>query len=133
MLAQHVGKESPICKALSPEHGGSVVATLAQTIDRALKAQADEVVRQFSLDRPDSALSRLLSGVVNANGKVMDTLANSNAQFQADVRATLEGLRVRREEQARSTGHGHTFEAAVGEFLQREAQRVGDVCEAVGT
>jgi hypothetical protein len=132
-LAQHVGTESAIFKMLSPEQSGGVVAAFARTIDQALKAQAEEMLRQFSLDRPDSALSRLLSGVTTANGSVLDALATSNAAFQADVRATLEGFKARRQEQARSPEHGHTFEAAVGDFLQREAQRVGDVCEAVGT
>ena len=53
----------------------------------------------------------------------------SNARFQSDVRTTLETFRVRREEAARSSLHGHTFEYAVEQLLQMEAQRAGDVCE----
>jgi hypothetical protein len=179
---------------LSPEQSDGLVATLARTIDRALKAQSEEVLRQFSLDRPDSALRRLLEEVATENGKlrkeladdvqavskefsldhedsalsrlstaidgackavqtsltlddqasplfrlrremreVLDGLATSNAQFQSEVRATLEAFRARREEAARSTRHGETFEDAVGDFLRREAQRLGDTYEAVGT
>jgi hypothetical protein len=36
---------------------------------------------------------------------------------------------VRREEAARSSQHGHTFEYAAGEVLQSEAQHAGDVLE----
>jgi hypothetical protein len=54
---------------------------------------------------------------------------DSNARFQSDVRATLDTFRVRREEAARSSLHGHTFEYAAGELLQLEAERAGDVCE----
>jgi hypothetical protein len=193
-LAQHVGLQSPLFRLLSPEQGDGLVSTLARTIDRALKAQSDEVLGQFSLDRPDSALKRLLEQVATKNGElrkeladdvaavtkefsldhedsalsrlstaidrtcksvqtsltlddpesplfrmkremreVLDGMATSNIQFQTEVRATLEAFKARREEAARSTRHGNTFEASVGEFLQREAQRLGDVYEAVGT
>jgi hypothetical protein len=193
-LALHVGKQSPLFKMLSPEQSDGLVATLARTIDRALAAQSEEVLRQFSLDRPDSALTRLLKEVATENGKlrkeladdvqavskefsldhedsalsrlssaidaackavqtsltlddqasplfrlrremrdVLDGIAASNAQFQSEVRATLEAFRARREEAARSTRHGETFEDAVGDFLRRESQRLGDTYEAVGT
>jgi hypothetical protein len=192
-LAQHVGKQSPLFKLLSPEQSDGLVATLARTIDGALKTQTDHVMQQFSLNRPDSALSQLLAQVGTANGKlrddlakdvkavtkefsldhedsalrrlstaidttckavqssltldqptsplsllknelrgVLDTLATSNTQFQTEVRATLESFKARREEAARSTRHGVSFEASVGDFLAVEAKRVGDVYEPVG-
>jgi hypothetical protein len=61
--------------------------------------------------------------------EAVGVFSDSNARFQSDVRATLETFRVRREESARSSAHGHTFEYAAGEVLTREAQRAGDVCE----
>jgi hypothetical protein len=193
-LAQHVGRGSPIFKMLAPDQSDGLVATLARTIDGTLKAQTDLVLRQFSLDQPDSALSRLLGEVATTNGQlrselaldvkavtkefsldhedsalrrlstvidktcksvqtsltlddplsplsrlrlelrgVLDGLATSNAQFQTEVRATLESFKARRQEAARSTQHGNTFEASVGDFLRAEAARLSDVYEAVGT
>jgi hypothetical protein len=193
-LAQHVGTQSPLFKLLSPEQGDGLVSTLARTIDRALKAQSEEVLGQLSLDRPDSALKRLLDEVATKNGQlrkeladdvaavtkefsldhedsalsrlstaidrtcksvqtsltlddpesplfrmkremrdVLDGMATSNAQFQTEVRATLEAFKARKQEAARSTQHGNTFESAVGEFLRNEAHRLGDLYEAVGT
>jgi hypothetical protein len=216
-LAQQVGEQSAIFKLLSPTQAGGLVATLSSAIDGALRAQRDEVLREFSRDRPESALSRLLGDITSANGKLrgelagdigavasalsldneqgplsrfvgrvekaqrsildqfsldcegsairrlsstlddtratveksltlndktsplsrireelmgaVSTLADSNARFQSDVRTTLATFRVRREEAARSSLHGHGFEYAVAELLQLEAQRVGDVCE----
>jgi hypothetical protein len=83
------------------------------------------VQSQLTFDEPTSPLRRLrdeLMGAVSAFGE-------SSARFHSDVRATLETFRVRREEASRSSAHGHTFEYAVGEMLQSEAQRAGDVCE----
>jgi hypothetical protein len=57
------------------------------------------------------------------------TLTESNTRFQSDMRTTLATFRVRREEAARSSLHGHTFEYAVEEVLQIEARRAGDVCQ----
>lgn len=193
-LATHVGKQSPLFKLLSPEQSDGLVATLTRAVDRTLAGQTEAVLQQFSLDRPDSALKRLLDRVATENGKlrtelatdvkavtrefsldhedsalrrlstaidktckavqtsltlddegsplfrlsrelhgVLDGISKSNAQFQSEVRASLEAMKARREEASRSTRHGTTFESAVGGFLQREAQRLGDVYEAVGT
>jgi hypothetical protein len=154
---------SAIFKLLSPTHAVGRVATLSVAIESALRDQREEVLRQFSLDRPDSALSRLLGDIAAANGKLRGELAgevsqvakalslddkssalsrlreelmasvkasaDSNASFQSDMRAKLEAFRVRREEAARSSAHGNTFEYAAGALLEREAQRAGDVCE----
>lgn len=216
-LAVQVGEQSAIFKLLSPTQAGGLVATLSSAIDGALRAQRDEVLREFSRDRPESALSRLLGDITSANGKLRGELAgdigavasalsleneqgplslfvgrvekaqrsildqfsldcegsairrlssaldetratieksltlndkssplsrireelmgavtasnDSNARFQSDVRTTLETFRVRRQESARSASHGHTFEYAVAELLQLDAQRTGDVCE----
>jgi hypothetical protein len=193
-LAAHVGRQSPLFKLLSPEQSDGLVSSLARTIDRALAGQTEAVLTQFSLDRPDSALRRLLEQVATENGRlrselaadvqavtkefsldhedsalrrlstaidgackavqtsltlddqasplfrlkrelhdVLDSQAKSTALFQSEVRASLEAMKARREEAARSTRHGTTFESAVGDFLRVEAQRLGDLCEAVGT
>jgi len=87
------------------------------------------VQTSLTLDQPTSPLSLLK----NELRGVLDTLATSNTQFQTEVRATLESFKARKEEAARSTRHGMTFEASVGDFLAIEARRVGDVLEAVGT
>ena len=198
-------------------HTAQTTSALGRLLDGAIRAQRDEVLREFSTDRPDSALSRLMSELACANGKlrgelaedivgianalsldneqgalsrfvgrvekaqrsildqfsfdcegsairrlsstlddtratveksltlndkssplsrirdelmsVVTATAEANARFQSDVRTTLETFRVRRQEAARSSAHGHTFEYAAAELLQLEAQRAGEVCE----
>jgi hypothetical protein len=43
------------------------------------------------------------------------------------MRTTVESLRVRREEAAKSTSHGFDFEDSVATVIQNEAQRFGDM------
>jgi hypothetical protein len=216
-LARKVGEDSALFKLLSPTSAEGLVATLSGAIEDSLRVQREEILRQFSLDRSDSALARLVGEITGANGKLRGELAGdvaalakalsfdndqgplsrfvarvekaqgnileqfsldcegsamrrlasalddtratvqksltlddkasplsllrdelmaavaafavSNTQFQSDVRATLTTLKVRREEAARSSHHGHTFEYAAGEILQLEAQHAGDICE----
>ncbi|HEV8323622.1 MAG TPA: hypothetical protein VG389_18535 [Myxococcota bacterium] len=181
-LAMHLGEGSPIFKMLAPDEATGLRAGLEKTLEHALAEQRVQVLREFSLDHKDSALSRLLaemrtrqtemqtdmtatvSAVMNeltldqpnsALSRVVknltlddehsalsrlkrelmgtiDDLVRRNTEFQTDVRATLAGLQARREEAARSTRHGVSFEAELGELLAREAQRLGDLAEACG-
>jgi hypothetical protein len=192
-LAEHIGEQSPIFKLLSPKQSDGLLATLADTLKRALDGQRHEVLEQFSLDRKESALSRLVAEVTTSNGKlrgelsddvgklvnefsldhegsalqrlssilaktndavqtsltlddeasplarlkreILDVLGQhnvANVSFQTEVRSTLETFKTRREEAARTTLHGNTFEDRVGELLECQAKRIGDVCEHVG-
>jgi hypothetical protein len=74
-LARQVGEQSAIFKLLSPTQAGGLAMTLSAAIDDALRVQREEVLRQFSLDRPDSALSRLVGDIASANGKLRGELA----------------------------------------------------------
>jgi len=173
-LAKHVGETSPLLQQLSPTQSDGFLAALQQAIEEALREQCQYILREFSLDDKESALSRLIGELTGANGKLREDLANdietvrkefsldqpdgalsrlvkrvdettaqvrssltlddvgsplarlrkelldifkelNEAQrtFQAEVRATLESLQVRRAESARSTRHGLEFEDAV--------------------
>jgi hypothetical protein len=114
------------------------------------RTSLDIVVRQFSLDEPNSALSRLVREVASASQAItreftldleesslnrmrreflgaLDTLARTQTEFQAEVRATLEAFRARRDESYRSTRHGREYETLVCEVLGGEIRRLGDV------
>ena len=60
-LAAHVGEGSPLFKLLSPTESNGLRAQLAKTIADALADQRAQILREFSLDRKDSALSRLFA------------------------------------------------------------------------
>ena len=74
-LAKHVGANSPLFKLLSPSQSDGLLAALASTLKQALDAQRDQVVREFSLDRKESALSKMLGEMTATNGKLRSDLA----------------------------------------------------------
>jgi hypothetical protein len=134
-------------------HGDQSV--MARTLGTALEGQREALLEQFSLDHEGSALQRLslmlaatseavetsltldddASPLARLKRELLDVLVqhkDANAGFQAEVRSTLDTFKTRREEAARSPRHGLTFEDQLGEQLQHEAQRAGDVCEHVG-
>jgi hypothetical protein len=59
-LASQVGEGSALFKLLSPTDAGGLRAQLGSTIEEALTEQRKAILREFSLDQKDSALSRLV-------------------------------------------------------------------------
>jgi hypothetical protein len=140
------GALARLLRELAEKHG---------TLTEALQGRIDEVVGEFSLDNADSALSRLVGRVESAQRTisaefsldaensalarmrrelmgVLDAHKESATQFQQQVLGALEAMKARREASARSTTHGHEFEAEVYRFIAASATRAGDVAEAVG-
>lgn len=120
-----------------------------------LSSRINDAVAEFSLDKEDSALSRLMRNVDRAQRTITNefSLDNSgsalarlreellgvfakqnetNSRFQNDVTSALEAMKARREESLRSTRHGNDFETAVVEFVTREANRACDIATVTG-
>jgi G:T-mismatch repair DNA endonuclease (very short patch repair protein) len=143
-LAAHLGEGSPIFKLLSPHDANGLRAQLTRTIEDALAEQRKVILREFSLDQKDSALSRLarefsLDDDASALARLkrellstIDRLAKDNVEFQAQVREALARLDTRKKHEARTTTHGVAFEERLGALLAVEAQRLGDLFEATG-
>lgn len=74
-LAKHVGEQSPLFRLLSPDQTDGVLATMSQVIEEALKGQREQIVKQFSLDDKESALSRLITEISGANGRLREDLS----------------------------------------------------------
>jgi gas vesicle protein len=75
-LAKHVGEISPLLQQLSPTQSDGFLAVLQQAIEEALREQRRHILREFSLDDKESALSRLIGELTGANGKLREDLAN---------------------------------------------------------
>jgi len=110
-----------ILDEFSSDNEQSALSRMATLLERTNQ----NIASSLSLDEDQSPLSRLRREMLN----VFDNLERSNRDFQEDMRTTIESLRVRRDEAARSTSHGLDFEESVGAFIQREAQRLGDIFE----
>ncbi len=60
-LARHVGEGSPLLAMLAPDAAGGLVATLQDRLAEALAGERERILREFSLDHREGALSRLVS------------------------------------------------------------------------
>jgi hypothetical protein len=74
-LAKHVGEESALLRMLSPDQSTGLLATLKQTVNSSLDEQQKAILRQFSLDDRESALSRLVTELTDQNGRLRKELA----------------------------------------------------------
>lgn len=219
-LAKHLGDSSPILRLLSPERKDGLLETISRSVATALEAQRARILGEFTLDRPDSALARLLAEITDTNGtlqqslradmgemrdqfsldnpnsalsrlvqrveavstavaeqfsrdnedsalssmsamlaetkdeigrrltlddsssplailhrelsEIVKSVERSQQDFQAEIRETVARLKATREEAARSTRHGISFEESVGDFVAADAARRNDVYESVG-
>jgi hypothetical protein len=59
LFSQHLGEESELRRLLSPEEGNELLEAMRGQVETALQLQSKAIVGEFTLDRPDSALSRL--------------------------------------------------------------------------
>lgn len=69
-LASHFGGDSPLMRILSPEQSEGLLAALRGTLERQLQAQRDHVLKQFSLDNADGALTRFIGELTRREGEL---------------------------------------------------------------
>lgn len=140
-----------VVKEFSLDDEQSALSRLVANVERAGKT----ITREFSLDQEGSALSRMKSMLESTNAaiathlslddessalarlkrelwQVLESQRDQQTKFQEEVKVALQSMAARKQEAARSTSHGHEFEAALLEQLQREAQRVGDLFAPTG-
>jgi hypothetical protein len=116
--------QKTIADQFSSDNDLSVMSKLS----RLLQQTNEQIGRNLTLDDEGSALYRLKRELT----ATLDGLVQGNQRFQAEVKETLAVLQVRKQEADRSTRHGATFEQALAGVVALEAQRLGDVPEAVG-
>lgn len=83
-LASHVGRSSPLFKMLSPDLANGLMASLRGVIQLALNSHREQIVKDFSLDDKSSALSRLVSEVTDANGRLRKGLSEDVSQVREE-------------------------------------------------
>jgi hypothetical protein len=76
-IDNQVGPRSSLAQLLTPGESNALVAAIQKTVDTLLIAQREKVVGEFSLDRQDSALARLLTELRAHHGRVASDLKDS--------------------------------------------------------
>jgi hypothetical protein len=69
-LIAHVGRDSALMKVLDPQQSDGLLTTLRKNVEEQLKNQRDRLLDEFSLDKKDGALARLLSELTTNHGDV---------------------------------------------------------------
>jgi hypothetical protein len=75
-LLAHIGKDSPLLKKLSPDESEGILKALRDTLSEQLESQRASVLKEFSLDRDDSALSRLIQKLAAQHGDAAKDLGS---------------------------------------------------------
>lgn len=83
-LAAHVGTNSPLMKALSPSETQGILASITAAVNGSLGEQRDTILKEFSLDRSDSALSRMVSEMKQKHGELSNGLTEKVNEVVAE-------------------------------------------------
>jgi hypothetical protein len=92
-LSAHVGESSDLMNILTPDESRGIVGSLKQTLDGALTSQRESILKEFSLDNGQSALSRLVRELNESHEDV-------KKEFSLDDESSALSRLVRRVEQA---------------------------------
>ncbi len=95
-LAGHFGETSPLMRLLSPEESKGLLRSLGLTLESALKGQREAIVREFSLDSKESALSRLVNELTQRHGKLTEALQGSIKNVVGEFSLDNEGSALSR-------------------------------------
>ena len=105
-LAAHFGEQSQLMKLLSPDESRGLLQSLGHTLEEGLSSQRERILREFSLDNREGALSRLVRELAERHGKLSEDLQGSIeelvGEFSLDNEQSALSRLVRRVEQAQS-------------------------------
>ena len=83
-LAGYLGDQSPVFKLLSPTEAQGIKAQVAETLTEALAEQRQHVLREFSLDSKESALSRLVQEMQAIQGQLKSDFSGQTENIRSE-------------------------------------------------
>jgi hypothetical protein len=84
LFQQFAGENSQLFRMLDPSGENKLLSTMQTTIDGVIQAQNASILNQFSLDQPDSALSRLVRELTAKHGDLNEALSRRMADVVAE-------------------------------------------------
>jgi hypothetical protein len=106
-LVSHVGLQSPLMKLLDPNESAGLLKALAQTLEDQLEGQRNHVLKEFSLDNKEGALSRMVGELTSSHGQLTEALEKKidsvAGEFSLDKEDSALSRLVRNVERAQST------------------------------
>ena len=83
-LASYLGEQSPVFKLLSPGDAQGIRAQVENTLTEALAEQRRQVLREFSLDSKESALSRLVLEMQALQGQLKSDFSGQAEKIRTE-------------------------------------------------
>jgi uncharacterized protein (DUF2141 family) len=74
-LARRIGEHSPLMRRLNPDDAGSITASIEASVTEILQEEQTGILREFSLDNKDGALTRVVSQIEKKNGEFKGDIA----------------------------------------------------------
>jgi hypothetical protein len=71
-LMTQVGRDSALMKLLDPQHSDGLLSSLRKTVDEQLAGQRDHLLKEFSLDNKDGALTRFILQLTEKHGSLSE-------------------------------------------------------------
>ncbi len=106
-LLAHFGQQSPLMKMLNPKESEGLLAALGQTLQSQLESQRNHVLREFSLDNKQGAMSRMICELTTNHGQLTEALQKKIdtvvAEFSLDKDDSALSRLVRNVDRAQST------------------------------
>src|SRR5229473_6399967 len=125
LLQEQLGPSSQFVKSLDPQNKESVISRIEAVVKSHLEQKTNEIVRQFSLDQADSALSRLKLVFTERIGEVQA----ANTKLFADLKGAL-GVKAGVELGAeKGTEKGREFETDLYRRVAETARLLADSTE----
>lgn len=127
LMQDHIGPSSGFAKALDPTNKESVISRIEDSVKKHLQEKSDEIIKQFSLDHEDSALTRLKAEL----SKEVQLIQQHNNKFFSDLKEAL-GIKIGQEAEAeRGTEKGREFETALYDRVAEVGRQLCDMTENV--
>ena len=132
-LTAWVGKDSPIMQTLDPNTSDGLTNQVSKSVEDVVSSQRDQILREFSLDNKDGALSRLVAELKNKHGEIGEILENRIGdvmhEFSLDIEDSALSRLVNRVETAQKQINSEFSLDQEGSALARMRKELLDVIE----
>lgn len=133
-LTLHVGEHSLLMQHLSPDDSNRFIGALKSNIQSSLAEQANVILKEFSLDNGEGALSRLVKELKDKHGEVADGLQKRIGdvvqEFTLDNEQSALSRLVRRVEEAQGRISAEFTLDAENSALARMKRELAQMIEA---
>lgn len=129
LLERQLGPSSTFAQSLDPKNKEGVICLIEEAVKGHLQTKVKEVVDQFSLDVPDSGLTKLKSCISTE----IEALKKDNNDFFNELKTAL-GIEVGKAQEAeRGTQKGREFEDILYDSIAIVGRQLGDTTENVSS